>query len=109
MAAILRSLGQVLRIPAWSLSGTFSEPFPQAAKAALDACLLSEGDMACGQEAWAALPDPYAALWEACARGVAEMKEQHLENHVPTHEERIARHRMRLREIEQSQRVAVEA
>lgn len=78
-----------------------------AAKAALDACLLSEGDMACGQESWVALADPYAALWEemgALPRGAAEAEPvKRLANHVPTHVARMASHRMRLREIAQAQ------
>jgi len=70
-----------------------------AAKAALDACVLTEGDMACGRESWAALSDPYATLWQACARGAPEV--QVFKNQVPT--EHVARHRMRLREIAQAQ------
>jgi G3E family GTPase len=36
----------------------------EAAKAALDACLLTEEEMAGGAEGWAALPDPFAEAWE---------------------------------------------
>ena len=71
------------------------------AKAALDACLLTEGDMACGQESWKALPDPYATFWEGSARAAPEV--QTLKNKVPTHAARMARHRMSLREIAQGQ------
>ena len=40
-----------------------------AATAALSTCLLSDEEMEAGQEAWAALPDPFAQAWDAEMNG----------------------------------------
>ena len=40
-----------------------------AAAAALDACLLTEGEMALGEHGWAAYADPFRAAWDREAAG----------------------------------------
>ena len=73
-----------------------------AVTSALDACLLSEGDMACGEDAWATLPDPFAAAWRGLSIG--DLEGGTLVNQVPTP---VARNLMHLRQIARITQAAV--
>ena len=53
-----------------------------AAEAALEACLLTDEEMAGGHESWAALADPFREAWDR-ELGAAESAEQdHNHNHA---------------------------
>ena len=54
----------------------------KAAEAALSACLLTAEEMAGGAEAWSALPDPFAAAWEAEMMAGAGAEHEHDHAHL---------------------------
>ena len=62
-----------------------------AARAALDACLLTEQEMAAGEEGWAALPDPLTSAQrpasEAIAAAVAAAEQHEAMGRLPEAEE----------------------
>ena len=53
-----------------------------AASAALDACLLTEEEMAGGAEAWVAPPDPFADAWDAAMTAAAGGEHEHAHEHA---------------------------
>ena len=58
----------------------------EEAAAALDACLLTEEEMAGGDQAWAALPDPFAEAWEReAAEGDGPHEHEHEHAHAHAH------------------------
>ena len=58
----------------------------EEAAAALDACLLTEEEMAGGDQAWAALPDPFAAAWDLEMMSAAQEGHAHDHAHEHAHE-----------------------
>ena len=57
----------------------------EEAAAALDACLLTEEEMAGGDQAWAALPDPFAEAWEREVEAGGSTGHDHEHDHGQGH------------------------
>ena len=54
----------------------------EAAKAALEACLLTDEEMAGGEESWAVLPDPFREAWDLELQIAAEDGTNHDHSHA---------------------------
>ena len=62
----------------------------EAVKEELDRCLLTDKEMAGGEESWAALPDPFREAWDTELEMADSSATTHTHEHAHTHEDLAA-------------------